>query len=257
VIEIFWLAQRMSDVPTGDDWLGPAECEALGGLRVPKRRADWRLGRWTAKRALRSCPLTAAAVSAVAHDDVGGAPSAPASPGTSVLSSLPGLEIAAAEDGAPEARFGGRTLGLTLSLSHSGDRSLAVIAPAGIAVGCDVEKIEPRSEHFVRDYFTAAEVSTVAGVLPGARETVTTLIWGAKESALKALRVGLRFDTRSVHVSLPKTGITDSWQPIAVANEKGGRGFQGWSRQVNGFIEVVVYDADGRQASLRELAVVG
>src|SRR3954470_9820231 len=47
-----WLTLSRADVPPGDAWLGERERATLAALRVPKRRADWRLGRWTAKAAL-------------------------------------------------------------------------------------------------------------------------------------------------------------------------------------------------------------
>src|SRR5437660_665235 len=51
-MEVHWLEQRGSDVPPQDDWLSAAELMRLAGMRVEKRRVDWRLGRWTAKAAI-------------------------------------------------------------------------------------------------------------------------------------------------------------------------------------------------------------
>ena len=47
-----WLVRRSVDVPDGDWWLSEAECRLQARFVVPKRLADWRLGRWTAKAAL-------------------------------------------------------------------------------------------------------------------------------------------------------------------------------------------------------------
>ncbi|MFN8642278.1 MAG: hypothetical protein U0802_11705 [Candidatus Binatia bacterium] len=47
-----YLLQASGDVPADDAWLAPVERVRLAQLRVAKRRADWRLGRWTAKRAV-------------------------------------------------------------------------------------------------------------------------------------------------------------------------------------------------------------
>src|SRR5512133_1913220 len=44
-----WLTRSFADVPADDGWLAPGETEVLAGLRVEKRRADWRLGRFAAK----------------------------------------------------------------------------------------------------------------------------------------------------------------------------------------------------------------
>ena len=52
VMDVYWLEQSEADVPTADDWLSENEVARLNSLRVAKRRADWRLGRWTAKCAV-------------------------------------------------------------------------------------------------------------------------------------------------------------------------------------------------------------
>ena len=48
-MNVYWLEQSDGDVPVGDGWLSAGERATLDRLRIPKRRADWRLGRWTAK----------------------------------------------------------------------------------------------------------------------------------------------------------------------------------------------------------------
>ena len=65
-----------------------------------------------------------------------------------------------------------------------------------MALGCDLEVIEPRSEEFVADYFTTEEQKMVSQAPIADRSKLLALLWSAKESALKALREGLRFDTR-------------------------------------------------------------
>ena len=50
-METHWLEQTEADLPAHDDWLSADEAVLLSHLRFAKRRADWRLGRWTAKRA--------------------------------------------------------------------------------------------------------------------------------------------------------------------------------------------------------------
>jgi hypothetical protein len=51
-MNLFWLTQTEADVPGSDDWLSPGEQVRLEAMRFPKRRGDWRLGRWTAKQAI-------------------------------------------------------------------------------------------------------------------------------------------------------------------------------------------------------------
>jgi 4'-phosphopantetheinyl transferase len=84
-------------------------------------------------------------------------------------------------------------------------------------LGCDLETVEPRSETFVSDYFTAEEQEVVRQACPEDRFTLIALIWSAKESALKALRTGLRIDTRSVSVVLddPNTAVLKDVQSRA------------------------------------------
>ena len=52
---VYWLEQSEQDVAVEDDWLLLTEAARLRNMKFAKRRADWRLGRWTAKRALACC----------------------------------------------------------------------------------------------------------------------------------------------------------------------------------------------------------
>lgn len=165
--------EELADVPADDGWLDDEERATLARLHVPKRRADWRLGRWTAKRAL----------ARFAGD-----------PGP--------WGIRADPDGAPRALLRGAPAPLVVSISHGGRRGAAAVAPGGTALGCDVEVIEERSAELVDQFFTERERARVAATGAGERATLVTLIWSVKESALKALRQGLRADTRSVDVEL-------------------------------------------------------
>jgi 4'-phosphopantetheinyl transferase len=108
---------------------------------------------------------------------------------------LADLEIRAASDGAPEGLIAGAKLPATISLSHRDGRALCAIAGPKIALGADLERIEPRSVAFVSDFFTEAEQTAVVQS-PLGRDLAANLIWSAKECAAKALRQGLRLDTR-------------------------------------------------------------
>jgi 4'-phosphopantetheinyl transferase len=110
-------------------------------------------------------------------------------------------------------------------------------------VGCDLETIEPRSPAFLADYFTDEE-RDLAGRMAGAdRDRVVTLLWSAKESALKALGCGLRADTRVV--SAAPAGFLqtrdEQWHRLSVAHS-GGRIFCGWWRSSRDLIRTVVAD---------------
>jgi 4'-phosphopantetheinyl transferase len=148
-------------------------------LHIPKRRDDWRLGRWTAKRA----------VARVLDLPNGDRPDQ-------------NIEIPADPSGAPRVLLRRRPVALSISLSHRDGVAACAIARSTIPLGCDLELIEPRSDAFIADYFTKDEQKLIALQSKDKRDEIITVLWSAKESALKALRVGLTVDTRSVSVCL-------------------------------------------------------
>jgi 4'-phosphopantetheinyl transferase len=192
---VYWLEQNDRDVPRDHDWLSLAETANLTSMRFPKRQADWRLGRWTAKRALACC--------------LGLTPDA---------QTLAQIEIRPTSSGAPEVFIARRRQTLNLSLSHCSGRALCAVSLSGSSVGCDLELAEARHEAFLTDYFTPAEQCFVRNNPTSGQWRVLALLWSAKESALKALQIGLRLDTRLVVVSLSDPHASDSlWQPLLVS----------------------------------------
>ncbi len=113
-----------------------------------------------------------------------------------------------------------------LTISHSGHLALCALASGpGLRVGADLEKIEPRTETFILDYFTPAECQLVEAASAESRAVLVTLIWSAKEAMLKALGVGLRWDTRMVEVRavddiLQTSRMDGKWQEIQVGETK-------------------------------------
>ncbi len=213
---VFWLLQHVSDVPEDDAWLSASEHDTLVRLWAPKRRRDWRLGRWTAKRA-----LARVGTACIREAD---------------LASWPRVSIRPDAAGAPCAVDEEGDVPWCISLSHSGELGLCAVATPPVALGCDVERIGRRGEEFVIDWFTAKERAIVlAAGTADAQSRAVTLIWSAKESALKALGVGLRLDTRQVEVDLstadlvPTSGSGDPSCRPAVG-EPGGAPLQGWRR---------------------------
>lgn len=177
-MDVFWLEQAGWSLPARQDWLSEDELATLSKMRFSKRRADWLLGRWTAKRTVSAC--------------LNLAPSP---------ESLAAIEICPAPSGAPEVFVSKQPASVTISISHSAGRAVCALARGKVALGCDLEKIEPRSDIFVADYFTQEERAWVARAPKDAESALVTLIWSAKESVLKALGAGLRLDTRSIEVS--------------------------------------------------------
>lgn len=214
---VYWLEQTEQDMAVEDNWLSLAEAARLRNMKFPKRRADWRLGRWTAKRALACCL---------------GLVSDP--------QTLAEIEIHPTPSGAPEVFIARRKQTLNLSLSHCSGRALCAITLSGPPIGCDLEVAEVRHDAFLTDYFTEAEQSCVRNSPPPERWRVLALLWSAKESALKALKLGLRLDTRLAVVNLFDTEVSDfSWRPLQVSCPNENL-FVGFHSGTSDFIRTIV-----------------
>jgi len=228
-MKVYWLEQTEADVPAENDWLSPNEAVCLNALRFPKRRADWRLGRWTAKCAL-SITLDA-----------------PANPQV-----FKKIAIRPAPSGAPEAFFGNQPAAVAISLSHRDARAICAVTRSGVDMGCDLEMVEPRSAAFVADYFSMEERALVARASAPDRDRLLAMLWSAKESALKALHAGLRLDTRSVIVDPCATSCDlNGWSPLRVCYSGGrstefgstaDRVFHGWWQQSDNIVRTVAAD---------------
>lgn len=224
-MEVRWLEQSLADVPGEDTWLSATEKLRCEGLRIPKRRADWRLGRWTAKQAV-------AAYLGVPCDSEW----------------LARIEIRAAASGAPEVLLASEPANLSISITHRVGISACAVAPVDMTVGCDLELIEPRSEAFLADYFTPTEQATLKREAAAQRVIFSTLLWSAKESVFKVLKSGLRLDTRCLEVSFGESSTTvaaglikdttygclpnassrvGGWCPLTVS-QSNGQFFRGW-----------------------------
>jgi 4'-phosphopantetheinyl transferase len=184
-MKIWWLEQCVDEMPPGENWLSPGEKLHLGTMRFHKRRSDWRLGRWTAKRAI------ADYLEVVGDSEM-----------------MARIEIRPAVSGAPEVFLDNHPAQISISISHRGGIGVCTVAPPDMTIGCDLELIEARSQAFLADYFTATEQALVSRAPLLRRVILSNLIWSAKESALKALKVGLRYNPRSVEVCLNENCLT-------------------------------------------------
>ncbi|MGA3056397.1 MAG: 4'-phosphopantetheinyl transferase superfamily protein [Candidatus Korobacteraceae bacterium] len=221
-MNVYWLEQSEADVPAENDWLSANEAVCLNSMRFAKRRNDWRLGRWTAKCAL---SLT---LDVPAH-----------------LQALKKIEIRPAPSGAPEVFFDNQPAAVTISLSHRSGIAACAVAISGVEIGCDLEIVEPHSDAFVADYFTIEEQALVARASAADRDWILALLWSGKESALKALRAGLRLDTRSVIV-IPCAALFDlnGWNQLRVRYTGGrcteGQVFHGLWQHADNIVRTVV-----------------
>ena len=216
-MDVFWLEQSETDVPEQDDWLSPDEFGALSLLQFVKRRTERRLGIWTAKRALAPCLTPPLSVASLAR-----------------------LEIRHAPSGVPEVFFDDKPVAVTISLSHSNGKAICAIAPPAVRLGCDLEKTQPHSNAFMTDYFTSEEQWLVGRHFSPDRPWFVTLLWSAKESALKALGEGLRLDTRCVVVRPVEAAFDLSgWSPLQVRHTA-GEIFHGWWQRTDGMVRTLV-----------------
>jgi 4'-phosphopantetheinyl transferase len=231
VMHAYRLEQTEADVPAENQWLSTGEMSCLAGLRFAKRRADWRLGRWTAKQAVASClnlPLD--------------------------LHSLQDVEIRAASSGAPEVFLFNQGSTVSLAISHRAGQAFCVVGLSGTSLGCDLELIEPRDHSFAADFFTANEQKLVERASEDERQLLVTLLWSAKESGLKALHVGLRVDTTLLDVSPAHADLERfdnshqddwlGWSPL-VLRRIGGKILSGWWRCAGNMVRTVVFNPWG------------
>jgi 4'-phosphopantetheinyl transferase len=82
----------------------------------------------------------------------------------------------------------GPSLGLAVSLSHSGEWAAALLAPAGAAVGVDVEAVRDKALRIARKFLTTEELAATE-LITSAQPSLTTelysLLWSAKETLYK------------------------------------------------------------------------
>ncbi|MCP4358051.1 MAG: 4'-phosphopantetheinyl transferase superfamily protein [Chloroflexi bacterium] len=194
---IHWLTQSHTELPDPSrlidegGYLSEAEYEKFLQLKMEKRRNDWLLGRWTAKRLLQT----------VIWEKQG------------ITLPLDMITIGNNADGVPNYQLPIDNCQLSISLSHSHGRAFVVaIDKLNVPVGADMEQIEPRQEEFIDDYFTETEAILVRQVEDGARDMMVTAVWSAKEAVLKALHLGLSVDTRAVRCLMePETRPPKTW----------------------------------------------
>ncbi len=201
---VTWLAVQLQDVPTDDaSWMDDLLTARLAKMRYTKRRSETTMARWAAKQAIARTL---------------GRPFDPPSALASVV-------VRNAFDGAPEAIVDGHPIDGVIAMTDRADVAVCMVIEDRARIGCDLELVEPRSEAFVRDYFTPHEQGLV-GTADDA-DLMANLIWSAKESALKVLRTGLRRDTRTVEVHLGPVDPEAVWQPLDVLTVEDHR-YPGW-----------------------------
>ncbi|MFI7423954.1 hypothetical protein [Nonomuraea sp. NPDC049684] len=188
-----WLARGEGQLPAGEDRTGDG------------RPAEHPLARWTVSQALHLvCPGPA------------GDP-----------------DVRRRPDGAAQAWRDGRPLPVGISITSRAGWAVCLLGLEPGAVGCDLQRVEPRGAGLVADRFTRQE-QRIAGDDP----LLGSLLWSAKESAAEVLR---RADPRALEVSLGCGRPRDGWSALTV--RAGGRGVaHGWWRRFGPLVLTVAAD---------------
>jgi 4'-phosphopantetheinyl transferase len=99
--------------------------------------------------------------------------------------------LAAADGGKP--RLAEEPDRLSFNFSHSGGLALVAIAPGGVEVGVDVEKLKERRDlpRLAARWLSPADASAVATAPPGERERLFYAAWTRHEARVKCTGAGL------------------------------------------------------------------
>lgn len=235
--------------------LSAAERARLDELHVPKRRAEWLLGRATAK-------------SVVGQALRGAIPAAWPPEALEIASAPSGMPFARlAPEASPVAGFQpGERLPVTVTISHTAGHALSAATwcppraggAAAPALGADLGVVEPRSPAFLETFFTDAEQRWVRDAPWWERDVRANFVWCAKEAVLKALGLGLTVDTRAVEcrtepgvadpAEWPLAPAGDAWGPFLATCSAtlvpGGASIRGVWRCLPGFVAALAARAD-------------
>jgi 4'-phosphopantetheinyl transferase len=115
------------------------------------------------------------------------------------------------EDGKPRLAVDpGR---LSFNLSHSGGLALVALAPGGIDVGVDVERVKERRElaRLAARWLPAADARAVAAVVPAEQPAVFYPAWTRHEACVKCSGVGLAGTPPGAEVTAVQLEIDDGY----------------------------------------------
>ncbi|RME23669.1 MAG: 4'-phosphopantetheinyl transferase superfamily protein [Deltaproteobacteria bacterium] len=193
--EILLLLERRDEIPEPGSFLSARELEQGKRWRHEGRRQQWLAGRYAAKGLVARWVGERAGSKPACHE----------------------ILIIRAESGAPVVQCPpGEPLGISLSISHSGEYILCGLCPVEKGrLGVDMERPEPRSDAFWQDYFDEEERRLAQGH-PGGSDAGINLLWCLKEAYLKALGTGLRESTGRIAVRALGPPATDGWGKAAV-----------------------------------------
>lgn len=204
---------------TATGFLSVEETARFEKMRFHKRRMDWLHGRVAAKKLLkRAIPE----LESCSYD---------------------GITIANQPEGAPFAKVDGKNFPAAISISHRDDIAAAAVSlDEDVAVGIDLEWIEDHPHSFYTDFFTPGELNLLESNFVAPRGWIGSFIWSAKEAVLKALKMGLRLDTRSVEILTVDRMMHDGWGyfSLRVANESTEDLHSFWRQEKNYLVTLAV-----------------
>lgn len=165
-----------ADARSARAWLTAAEQAELGRLTDPVRRGQWLAGRWAGKRLLQRELGTGA-------------------------TGLGNIQISTRDErgrgSRPRITVAGRSLGWSLSISHSERGVLVALAAADdCSLGVDLAAKQVRSPGFLRLWFSPTERRWLAAD-PARR---TAIVWAMKEATYKACQSGEGWCPRAIEV---------------------------------------------------------
>jgi phosphopantetheinyl transferase len=136
-------------------------------LEISKRECEWLSGRLAAKKACGNCDAS-----------------------LNGLARFSDISILSDEAHAP---YIADYPALNVSISHSHEYAIAVVAPFDI--GVDMEKIEPRPDSLAK-FFCSREERSILENAPNQKDDLMTRFWSRKEAVSKFLKLGgkLNFD---------------------------------------------------------------
>ena len=101
---IYWYITDINTVPGDNDWLSVNEKKILDKLRFLKRRNEWRLGRWTVKKAIQKYFSSTGSIS------------------------FTEIEILSKKNGAPFINIDNKESKLSLSISHREQKAICILS---------------------------------------------------------------------------------------------------------------------------------
>jgi hypothetical protein len=192
---------KLSSSREFSSWLTERDRDELSRWRAPRRRQDWLLGRFVAKKALiqwlKKSPLT------VQRDP--GMPLIPEMPRIAGISQIPEMHdiqiLSRSPDSskgiAPQVTIGQTPLSAGFSLSHADDVIAVAFSPnPDCQLGIDLVSSRPLSGSFLRSWYTDSEQQA----LIDGDELEPLRYWAAKEAAFKAFPPG-PFEPRAIQLT--------------------------------------------------------